>query len=266
MSTRHFWISLAVCAATAGGAVAQSANDRADLLREARALRSELAPAATPPGGLDTDSFGRAVRFDGLMQSGVVTLLDDCTPAPGDPPPGPDDRCVVLNPAPAATTFDLADIGRLTLPGRSAHSLLCHWLTPVAVYTLQNPTGVFQPNATIRLIPYVVVESEVLDDPALIDPTTGLPFGGQLESSFAATYQDSQSLDPGQRSTKRFSLSRVCISGFLSKSALMEIYGLTEAQAKQVFKRDMTLRFGLRGNATLVAGASVLYGLRVVGD
>jgi hypothetical protein len=266
MSTKQFWIGLAVCGATASVVTAQSATDRADVRREAKALRSELAERAAPPGGLDSDSFGRSVKFDGLMQSGVVTLLDDCTPEPGEPPPGPDDRCVVLNPAPAATAFDFADIGRLTIPGRSANSLLCHWLSPIVFYSFQNPTGVFQPNATFRLIPYVVVESEVLDDPALIDPTTGLPFGGQLETGFAATYSDAQSLDPGQRATRRFSLSRVCINGFLSKSALMEVYGLTEAQAKQVFKRDMTLRFGLRGNAALVSGASVLYGLRVVGD
>jgi hypothetical protein len=270
MSIRYFWITLTVCGITASLAGAQSRIDRADFRGEVDALRAELSATAAAPkpagGGADTDSFGRSVKFDGLMQSGTVTLLDDCTPVPGDPAPGPDDRCIVLNAPPAATAFDLPDIGRLTIPGQSAHSLLCHWLTPIAYYRFANPTGVFQPNATFRLTPYVIVESEVLDDPTLIDPTTGLPFNGQLESGFSATYQDSQSLDTSDTAQRRFSETRVCIAGFLSKRALVENYGLTDAQATQVFKKDVTLRFGLRGSAALVSSGLVTYGLRVVGD
>jgi len=270
MRMNRFWITLAVCGATASFAVAQSKIDRADFLGEVDAIRAEIAATEAAPkpvgGGEDVDSFGRNVKFDGLMQSGWVSFLDDCTPVPGDPAPAPDDRCVVLNAAPASTTFDLPDIGRLTIPGKSAKSLLCHWLSPIAFYRFQNTTGVFQPNATIRLTPYVIVESEVLNDPALIDPTTGLPFNGRLETGFSATYQDSQSMDAGHSATRRFSESRVCIAGFLSKRALMEGYGLTEAQANEVFKKDITLRFGVRGNAALVSSGIVTYGLRVVGD
>ncbi len=264
----RFWITVAVLGAAASPAVAQSATDRAEFRAEVKALRVAGAqgPAAMAPGGADPDSFGRNVQFYGLMQSGTVSLQGDCTPAPGDPAPGPDDRCVVLNPAPAPTTFDLPDVGRLTIPGRSVHSVLCHWLTPIAYYGFQNATGVFQPNATFRLLPYVIVESSVLSDPALIDPTTGLPFNGQLETAFAATYQDSQSLDPGQSATRRFSETRVCIGGFLSKDLLTQTFGLTDAQATAVFRHDITLRFGLRGNAAMLNNGFVTYGLRVVGD
>jgi hypothetical protein len=256
--------------ATVGIAVAQSKVDRSELVGEMDAIRAEIAATSMAPkaagGGDDPDSFGRNVKFDGLMQSGWVSFLDDCTPIPGDPPPEPNDRCVVLNAAPASTTFDLPDIGTLVIPGNSAKSLLCHWLSPIAFYRLENTTGAFHPNATMRLTPYVIIESEVLDDPALIDPTTGLPFNGQLETGFSATYQDSQSMDPGHSATRRFSESRVCISGFLSKRALVSSFGLTDAQAAEVFKKDVTLRFGLRGNATLVSTGIVTYGLRVVGD
>ncbi|HVN77303.1 MAG TPA: hypothetical protein VMT19_13375 [Thermoanaerobaculaceae bacterium] len=270
MSIKRCLTMLVAVGATAGVALAQTAANRAEFRAEVKAMRTELAATALSappaPGGADTDSFGRNVQYDGLLQSGSVSLLSDCTPAPGDPAPGPDDRCVVLNAAPAATTFDLPDIGRLTIPGRSSHSLFCHWLTPIALYTFQNPTGVFQPNATFRLIPYVEVESSVLSDPSLIDPTTGLPFNGKLEASFAATYQDSQSLDVNQSALRRFSESRVCIGGFLSKTTLMQLYGLTEAQATAFFRHDVTLHFGLRGNAALVGEAFLTYGLRVVGD
>ncbi len=269
MSGKRFLLIVAVCAATASLALAQPAIDRADFRAEVKALGAGVAagPASAPaaPGGSDTDSFGRNVIFDGLMISGTVSLQSDCTPVPGDPAPGPNDRCVTLNAAPAATSFDLPDIGQLTIPGRSAHSLLCHWLTPIAFYNFVNTTGATQ-SATYRLIPYVEVDSPVLDDPSLIDPNTGLPFNGKLETGFAATYQDSQSLDPGQSAARRFSESRVCIGGFLSKQVLTQGYGLTDAQATAIFRRDITLHFGLRGVAASVGTSLVSYGLRVVGD
>jgi hypothetical protein len=247
---------------------AAAATEREDFRREADLLRSDLRAKAAPTDAEvgDAESFGRNVRWIGLLQSGNVSLQPDCTPVPGDPPPGPDDRCVTLNPAPAVTSFDLPDIGRIKLPARASSSLLCHWLTPIAFYTLQNTTGVFQPNAQFRLQPYLVIENPVLADPALIDPATGLPFGGRIETGFAASYRDSTSLQPGERQSRQWSESRTCIAGFMSKRNLVEGYGLTDAQARNFFRSEMTLRFGLRGSASLVAGANVIYGLRVMGD
>jgi len=273
MSMKRFSIFLAVVFVTAGFAVAQSPADRGDVRGDVRtdlkALSTELTATAMSlspaPGGGDTDSFGRNVQFDGLVQSGYVYFQADCTPDPANPL-GPNDRCVTLNPAPGTTTFDLPDIGQLTIPGKSVHSLMCHWLTPLASYSFANPTGVFQPNARFRLSPNVVVENPVLNDPSLIDPTTGLPFNGKLLTGFAATYQDAQSLDVNQSASRTFSETRVCIAGFISKQNLIQGYGLTDAQAKEFFKKDTTLHFGLRGNLALVDNGYVTYGLRVVGD
>ncbi len=272
MSMKSLMITVGVCSLTAGLAVAQPATDRNDLRGDFRAEAKALgfgltATAMSPspaPGGADTDSFGRNVQFDGLLQSGSVYLQADCTPDPSNPL-GPDDRCLVLNPAPASTTADFPNIGRLTIPGKSAHSLLCHWLTPIALYRFYNGTGLTA-SANFQLAPYVIVESPVLSDPSLIDPTTGLPFNGQLQTAFAATYQDGQSLAPGQTATRRFSETRACIGGFLSKQLLTQTYGLTDAQAKEFFKKDITLQFGLQGSAAMVSNGYVIYGLRVVGD
>lgn len=244
------------------------AGDREDFRKEADLLRADVHAKAGPTDAEvgDSESFGKNVKWIGLLQTGNVSLQTDCTPVPGDPPPGPDDRCVTLNPAPAITTFDLPDIGRIKLPGRSTNSLLCHWLSPIALYTMQNTTGAFAPNATFTLAPYIVVENPVLADPSLIDPSTGLPFGGRLETSFAATYRDSMSMQPGERQSRRWSESRTCIAGFISKKNLVEGLGLTDAQARNFFRSDMTLRFGLRGTAQLVTNASLIYGLRVMGD
>ncbi len=267
MSVKRLWIVVLVSVATAAFSVAQPSTGRPDLRAEVQALRAELVPLGAPttaPGGGDPDSFGRNVRYDGLVQTGSVTFASDCTPLPGDPPLGPDDRCVTLNAAPSPTSFDYADIGRLIIPGRSTHSLLCHWLTPIAIYAFENPlasTG----TATFRLVPYVIVESEVLNDPSLINPVTGLPFNGSFEAGFAASYRDSRSLGPGETSVQQFSQSRVCIAGFLTET-LLEGYGLTPAQVSAVFRHDITLRIGVRGSVTLLNYGSVIYGLRVVGD
>ena len=212
----------------------------------------------------DADTFGRNVIWDGLISTGNISLSSDCTPDPANPL-GPDDRCVTLNPAPAFTSFDLPDIGRMTLPGKSSKNILCHWLSPIVIYSLYNGTGA-PANARITLSPYLKIQSDVLTDPSLIDPNTGLPYGGVLETGFAASYQSSKTLGPNERDTERFSESRVCIAGTISRRNLIEGYGLSDAQVTQFFKKPMTIRFGLRGSAQLVDFANIIYGLRIMGD
>jgi hypothetical protein len=220
-------------------------------------------PTAADVG--DADTFGRNVIYDGLINSGSISMASDCTPAPGDPPPGPDDHCITLNAAPATTSFDLPDIGRMTLPAKSSHNILCHWLTPIVIYSLHNGTGA-PANGRITLSPYLKVESSVLNDPSLIDLTTGLPFNGSLLTGFAANYQSSHTLQPNETDTERFSESRTCIAGTLSRQGLIQGYGLTNAQVDKMFANPMTLRLGLRGSASLVDFASLIYAVRIMGD
>lgn len=246
----------------------------ADLLPSAAQRR--LSPTASQPGkaapdaGIaaaptleevgDVDSFGRAVRWLGVTQMDLV--LSDVCPVPGG---NPEATCVVLNPAPAATAFAFEDLARIELPGKAANSLLCHWLSPFLNIGWHNPTAA---SATARLTysPTLTVESEVLDDPALIDPGTGLPFGGQLTTAMTASEHFEVPLDPGQSSFGRTRDSAVCIAGFLSKRALVSNYGLTEAQAKQFFKKPITVRMNISGSAQYVSDANLIFGFRIVGD
>jgi hypothetical protein len=198
------------------------------------------------------------------MYTGTVLFASDCTPSAEDPP-GADDRCVTVPSDASLISFDLPDIGRHTLPARSANSLLCHWLSPMGAYTLMNG-GTARVDARFHLVPYVVIESAALADPGLIDPTTGQPFAGRLESGFSAIHLDQRHLEPGQRVFVRESTSRTCMAGFLSRRGLVQTYGLTEAQATAVFRGEITLRFGLRGSARSLASGVVAYGLRVLGD
>ena len=111
----------------------------------------------------------------------------------------------------------------------------------------------------------ITIDNDVLDDPALIDPGTGLPFGGSLTLALS-TWRNFHSIQPGEFEQEGSTQSRNCIAGIISKRALVESYGLTDAQATQFFKKAMTLTFGSRGNVSMSDFTSYFYGIRLYGD
>jgi hypothetical protein len=247
-----------------------SATDRmsADLLPNAAAHRLAPRAASTRVAATsltvedvgDTDSFGRAVVWLGVTQ-GDIDLSPTCPVAGGDPTA----NCVTLNAAPALTSFSLNDIAHVTLPAKAANSLLCYWFSPFLTLGYDNPTAV----ADVGLLTYsptLTVESEVIADPAMIDPMTGAPFNGSLTTAMTSSERFEVPLAPGQQLNERSRDSAVCIAGFLSKRALVDNYGLTSAQADQFFKKPMTVRLNVNGSVRLVEDGHLTFGLRIVGD
>lgn len=229
----------------------------------AAALLSPLAFAAelTDDDVGDAASFGRSTQWLGLV-SGFVELDTDCSPAtPTDPPRT---NCVVLNPAPAITTFDRPGLDTITLPGKSAKSLICHWQTPVANVFWTNDTATAH-NARVTIRPYYVIQNEVLADPTLINPLTGLPFSGQFEQSLIAV-NDLQTLAPGFSMSRLYTYTRTCIGGTISRNFLTQSLGLSDEQAKQFFRKPTTISLGLRGSAQLAQFANINIGTRFLGD
>jgi hypothetical protein len=224
------------------------------------AAGASRAPAPTIEEVGDVDSFGRDVKWLGVA-SAFINLSDTC---PVDPD-NPDELCQVLAPAPAFTAFNFQDAARLTLPGKSSHSLLCYWFSPVlnVGYSNFSATRVV---GRFRYNPTLTVENPVLDDPALIDPTTGVPFGGQLLTSMTSSERYEVPLEPGVSFSERTRDSAVCMAGLITRRSLIENYGLTEAQAKEFFKKPTTIRMNVSGSAQHVSFASLVFGLRVVGD
>jgi hypothetical protein len=243
----------------------------ADLLSNAKAarlapptafgVRTGNATAAPTQGDVgDVDSFGRSLNWLGVAQ-GNVDLSSSCPPDDGDPTT----NCVTLSAAPAQTSFALNDIAHVALPDKSANSVLCYWFSPLLSVDYLNPNA-SDDMGLLSYSPTLTVESEVLDDPALIDPTTGLPFDGKLVTGMTSSEHFETPLAPGQHLFERTRDSAVCIAGFLSRRALVDTYGLTESQAKQVFKKPMTVRLNVSGSVRLVDEASLIFGLRIVGD
>jgi hypothetical protein len=250
-----------------------TAADRAsaDLLPNAKAVRLAAPVAPRVPTGNtlagpsqgdvgDVDSFGRSLVWLGVTQ-GNIDLASSCPPDDGDPTT----NCVALNAAPAATSFGLDGIAHVTLPGKAANSLLCYWFSPILSVDYFNP-GAGNDVGTLSYSPTLTVESEVLDDPSLIDPTTGAPFGGKLVTGMTSSEHFEVPLAPGQQQFERTRDSAVCIAGLLSRRALVDTYGLTDAQAKQVFKKPITISLNVSGSVRLVDEASLMFGLRIVGD
>jgi hypothetical protein len=221
------------------------------------AVTAAAAPTVEDVG--DADSFGRNVTYLGLAQTLPVTVLDDCSAS--DPA---FERCIVANAAPAPTSFNESGLATMNLPGKATKSLMCFALTPFIQVQWENFLGApaqarFSGNAVIT------IDNDVLDDPTLIDPGTGLPFGGVMTLGLG-TFTDFHTLQSGETDFKAYQTSRSCIAGIVSKRSLIEGFGFTEMQANQFFKKPMTITFGARGTFALSSFASYFYGIRLYGD
>lgn len=262
-------LALLAPAATAGSKVAVAARvpaaERAgaDLVPASRHLRLSRAKgpvasayAVTPEDVGDVDSFGRHLRWLGVTNA-FLTLAETCD--------DPAAACQVLNPSPASTSFSFTDTVRIRLPAKATHSLLCYWFSPVLQVTYANQTAA-PVVARLTYLPTLIVTNPVLDDPALIDPTTGAPFGGRLTTGMTSPERFEVPLDPGVQITERTRDAAVCIAGFLGRRTLIDQFGLTEAQATQFFRKPTTVSLDVQGNTQHVRFASLVFGLRIIGD
>jgi hypothetical protein len=218
--------------------------------------------AVSPPTQADVgdaESFGKPVLYMGLAQSQAVVVLDDCSAS--DPAI---ERCIPNAAAPAITSFHETNLATINLPAKASKTLLCFKLTPFINVSWANNTGTRQ-TARFNAAAEVTIESPVLADPALIDPTTNLPFGGSLTLRLN-TWNNVHSIDPGEFEQESSVQSRGCIGGIISRRSLVENYGLSTTQANGVFKKPMTIRLGARGSVSMSQSTLFFYGLRLYGD
>lgn len=231
-------------------------------LQQHRLVQSAAGPLISNADVGDADSFGRNVTYAGLAQTGQVILQEDCSIVTGL---GPDDRCVTVNAQPASTSFSFNDLGRMTLPARSTNDLLCFHSTTFQTWQFFNETGSAS-QAAIRYTESITIENPLLDDPSLMDPTTGLPFNGSLTVGIGTSLLDLETMQPGDDKVRNENVTRTCLGGAISKRALSEDYGLPDSVVKQFFKQPMTIRLNVSGRASLVVDSSLLFGVRMYGD
>lgn len=208
----------------------------------------------------DVGSFGHAAQYMGAA-SGFINLTASCPPVPS---PTPNDQCFNLAPAPALTTFDAQDILRIKLPKKATRTIIYPALNFFINYQLENTTGVFQPQGVFSYSALLTIESDVLLDPSIIDPQTGLPANGKLVGQFSYNYRDDRSMDTNDRQRLRETLVRVGNAG-INKDALIA-QGLAPGVVDDLFKSAMTIRMSVTGTARLVTDASITCNMRLFGD
>lgn len=223
-----------------------------------------LSAAHAAPNPLDVsdpDSFGHSVIYLGVAGTPPLIFRTNCTVSP----PAAPAKCITMNAQPAMTSFVETKLASLTIPAKATSSLLCFALTPSTNFEFRNQTGVFQPTARFIVRPTVSIENEVLNDPSLLDPATGLPFNGRINVALV-TYSESRSMAVNESELKQVFLSRDCIEGLISKKALKDKYGLPASIADDFFQHATTLTFGAAGDVQLVTNANYYFGMRVYGD
>lgn len=223
---------------------------------------SAASPLVSSAGVGDADSFGRNVVYAGIIGSEDVYLEEDCT---GFPTGDPANQCIVLNPQPTTTSFDLSDVGHITLPANSTHSLLCFHTTTFQSWSFLNETA-SAGESNLRYQETATIESDLLSDPSLIDPTTGLPFNGKLTTNIGTNMEDGGTLQPGEDRHHEAWTTRTCQGGAISKASLSSLYGLPDSVVSKFFKKPITIRLNVSGNATLAQEALVILGVRFYGD
>jgi len=206
----------------------------------------------------DADSFGRSLRWLGVTINPTVHLSSDCSHVIAP------ETCQLLAPEPAITHFDFMDVSHITLPAKASNSLLCYWLSPVFDFTYDNSTAATV-IANVYTNPTLTIENPVLATPGLIDPSTGLPFGGKLTASMTSAQRFAVPLLPGLHFNEHKRDSAVCMDALRHKR-LMEDYGLSADQAKEFFKQPMTVRLNVHGSVQYVSEGFFYFGLRIVGD
>ena len=222
-------------------------------------------PTAADVG--DAETFGHPALYMGAA-SGFVTLSSDPCPAPTPTPspvPNGDSFCDQLNAAPALTTFSHDDICRIKLPKKATRNVIYPVLNIFLNYQLQNSTGVDQPQGLLSFTAGITIQSDALNDPSCIDPSTGTACGGKLTLLFDYAYRDDRTMKDGDRQRLRETLVRAGNTG-LTRQQFRDSFGLSSAIVDALFVGPMTVQMDIFGSAKLVTDASITVNMRLFGD
>jgi hypothetical protein len=243
-----------------GAAMAHKAGPDAAFVAKKRELDARVARQSALDVG-DADSFGRPVRWLGLLSMRAVQLRRDCTPMPGDPA---DARCLQITDPMGSGYGSYRDVAHITLPGGSLNSVLCHWGSSTIDGAFVNETP-YNNSASLTMYPSITLESEVLGKLALTNPDTGQPMDGTLEL-YPAPAELFAALSPGEVLNFSQPTTRTCVGGLITRRTLVEYYGLSDRQVDRVLARPITLRLNVDVMSFGLYAGNAGYSVRFVGD
>jgi len=196
------------------------------------------------PSFYDEDSFDNNVKFLGSFYAGTLYVYNSCDPTVLLNDLGvvlaADDQCIVHSSgAPMATANVDNPIWQITIPKKTVKNVVYIMLNKGLGYeaygTTTGPGGVF-------FSPRVTIISDAFNDPAAIDPNTGLPMNGSFTTSLNGSYNKGFPVnDYFYTYTNEASIS----SRGISRDYLAAL-GLPQNVINNFFKKEMTLQFGFR--------------------
>ena len=265
MKTKIFAAFL-LCAAAVSSAFSQTAADlgsikaelkearmealreKTEILRAAKMKTADATRAAMPSDFWDTNSFGKNAKFLGSLYAGTVYVYHTCDPVIFEQemgvPLAPDDKCIAYVPGtsfgPSQEFFDPA--WEITIPGKTVDNVIYPMLNNSPGFdSFDTGTG---SSVNLFYTPRVTIESDALNDPAAINPNTGLPMNGSFTTSLAGNKTLFFTNVPGAARSDYTGYASVSGRG-LSRS-YFEALGLPNSVINKLFKKDMKLKFGIR--------------------
>lgn len=242
-------------------ASAEKARQKADIIaarKEAIREKQEMKLGARTEASLtqspynDTDSFGKNVKFLGSLYAGTVYVYHTCDPVIFEQemgvPLAPDDKCVAYTPNTAGgSTFEFYDPAwEIEIPKNTVDNVIYPLLNNSVGFDSFTTPGTFP--VLFFYIPRVTIVSDALNDPAAINPNTGLPMNGSFTTSLAGsrTRQFNMPVNDFVADYENYG----SVAGRGLSRAYFQALGLPNNVINKLFNKKMTLKFGIRGRAT----------------
>lgn len=230
---------------------------------------SQAADSLVPADFNDTDSFGQNVKFLGSLYAGTLYVYYSCDPAvllsELQLTLAPDDHCVVHNypagPSMGPTViFD--NVWQVTIPKNTISNVVYPLLNNTIGYDSFRGFG---GSAFVTYSPRLTIVSDALNDPAAVNQTNGLPLNGSLTVSLAGSQFKNFTVVPGDVLADQQTYASVAGRG-LSRAFFRSI-GLPNSVINNLFKKDMTLKFGISARVTgPIDYANFSYTFRLMGQ
>ena len=280
MKTKIFTVAVLI-AASIQRAVGQKAADLNSIREEIKSARQEArldkslfakqsakskSDGETAPGFYDPASFGKNVKFLGGFYAGTLIVYSSCDPmilAEAQIELAADDKCVVHTPAAPMPMTTVSDpLWQITIPGRTVDNVVYPMLNNGVGYDSFSPNG--QP-VGFFYSPRVTIESEALNDPLAINPTTGLPMNGSFTTPLSGSVNRRIPTAVNDFAFEYTNNASIANRG-LSRDYFAAI-GLPNSVINNLFKKDMTLKFAIRARVTgPVDYAQFFYTFRLLGN
>ncbi len=214
----------------------------------------------------EPDSFGKNVKFLGTAVTGVVYVYRSCDAQilldEVEVTLGADDRCIAhTGGATSSAVFN--DLGRITIPGRSADNVIYFILNNTVSSETQNNFANALP-VFMSYIPRITIESAALNDPTALDPTTGQPLNGVLTVTAFGARVFNKTIPAGDFEFFYDTYSSAATRGF-ARSYFADL-GLPPAVVNNLYRQPMTIKLGMRVSVQNITSGQYLYAMRLTGN